>query len=584
MIRSTSMILAATLLWIPVFASNAAAQLMQDKLVPFDGDPGDRFGWRVAHVPGWAFVGSNLDDDVQDVSGAVYVYESVGGQWTFRQKIKMPEPGFGDQFGYDVAASNDWMVATAWNADPGGILEAGSAQVYLNVGGVWTHHQELVASDFASGLTDRFGESSAMHGDVLLIGMPRDNFKTVVSGSFYVFELQGSTWVETAKLAPSSPEDWEIGCSFGAALDVEGDVVVVGAPFLDEGGSNRGAAFVFERSGGSWVQTQKLVPDDPKNSDNFGTSVAISGDTILIGADGHKHSSPANMQGAVYVFTKTGDSWMQTQELIVNDPWNPLGLGDWVDMEGDLAVFGVGGDNDLGSGSGSAYVFRRFGTQWEQIGKLLAPDGDPGDVFGGDARIAGNTVLCSAYVDDDACNDEWQCNVGAAYVFEIAPDTRQYSSCSISGPCGNHDDHGGCANSTTVPGTGFFGQGAVLAAAGTTSVVSDSLKLETRWLPPNVLGILFMGGATNWLPFGDGRLVVGSGGLGVFRFLPPQSSGAQGAMLWAGGLVQQSQAMPPQAYIDAGETWYFQTWYRDPTGPCGSGFNTTNGLKIDFTP
>ncbi|MBW4968599.1 hypothetical protein KZZ04_19905, partial [Pseudoalteromonas sp. CR1] len=84
-------------------------------------------------------------------------------------------------------------------------------------------------------------------------------------------------------------------------------------------------------------------------------------------------------------------------------------------------------------------------------------------------------------------------------------------------------------------------------AGGTTSVAADSLKLETRWLPPDVLGILFMGGGTNWLPFGDGRLVVGSGGLGVFRFLPPQNSGAQGAMLWDGGLVQQSQGFPPQA-------------------------------------
>jgi len=580
---SATRIFAVALAWVAVLASHASAQLMQSKLVPFDGDPGDNFGWRVAHMPGWAFVGSPLDDDVQAQSGAVYIYQAVGQSWVLSQKLKAPDPGFGHEFGGDVAASGDWFVATALNDDPGGQIQAGSAQVYLNQGGTWVHQQELLASDFDSGLTKNFGESAAIDGSVLLIGMPRDNFKTVSSGSFYVFELQGSTWVETAKLAPSSPEDWEIGCSFGRDLDVDGDVMVVGAPFLNNGGSNRGAAFVFERNGNSWVQTQKLVPDDPKDSDFFGVSVAVSGDTILVGATNHKHSNPANMQGAVYAFAKTGDSWVQTQELVVNDPWNPLGFGAWVDIEGDLAVFGVGGDNDQGTGSGSAYLFRRVGSQWHQIGKLLAPDGQPSDVFGGDARIAGTTVFCGAYLDDDACNDEWQCNVGAAYVFEIAPDTRQYSACSISGPCGNHDDHGGCANSTTT-GTAFFGQGAVLAAAGSTSVAADSLKLQAGWVPPNQIGILFMGGGPFWAPFGDGRLVIGSGSTGIFRILPPKFSGPEGVMTWDGGLVALSQSLAPLGHIDAGETWYVQAWYRDPTGPCGSGFNTSNGLQIDFTP
>jgi hypothetical protein len=442
-----------------------------------------------------------------------------------------------------------------------------------------------VASDFDSGVAERFGESIAIHGPTMVVGMPNDGFNNAGAGSAYVFQLQGAAWIETAKLVPASPQDWEIACSFGQALDVEGDVVVAGAPFLDNGvaNSNRGAVFVFEHNGVSWVQSQKLLPDDPKNSDFFGISVGVSGDTVMVGALVHKHSQPADMEGAVYVFTKTGGTWVQTQELVVNDPWVPMKLGQWVDIEGDIAVFGVGGDGDQGSLSGSAYVFRRFGGQWVQVGKLLAPDGDPGDVFGGDARIAGNTVLCSAYVDDDACSDIFQCNVGAAYVFELAPDTKQYGPCSISGPCGNHDDHGGCANSTTT-GTGNFGQGAVLAAAGTTSVAADSLKLQAGWLPPNQIGILFMGGGQSALPFGDGRLVIGSGSTGIHRILPPKFSGAEGVMTWDGGLVALSQSLAALGHIDAGETWYVQAWYRDPTGPCGSGFNTSNGLQIDFTP
>jgi hypothetical protein len=124
----------------------------------------------------------------------------------------------------------------------------------------------------------------------------------------------------------------------------------------------------------------------------------------------------------------------------------------------------------------------------------------------------------------------------------------------------------------------------VLAAGGSTSVSEDALALEVRWLPPNVLGILFLGGAEQSMPFGDGRLVVGPGAAGIFRILPPQSSGAQGAMLWDGGLVATSQSNPPAGQIVAGSTWYTQVWYRDPSGPCGSGYNTTNGLEIEFKP
>jgi hypothetical protein len=100
-----------------------------------------------------------------------------------------------------------------------------------------------------------------------------------------------------------------------------------------------------------------------------------------------------------------------------------------------------------------------------------------------------------------------------------------------------------------------------------------------------VLGILFMGDAQAQLPFGDGRLVVGSGASGLYRVLPPQSSGTQGALAWDGGLVANSHAAnPPAGQIQAGDTWYYQAWYRDPTGPCGSGFNVSNGLQVEFKP
>jgi hypothetical protein len=553
------------------------AQVVQSKLVPNDGDPNDEFGGDVAFSSGWAFATADLDDDVQAQSGAVYVHQLLGDQWVFTQKLKAPTPGFSDQFGYSIATSGDWMVTGAWQADPGGMQSAGEAHVFMRQGAIWIHTQVLVASDFASGLTERFGEVAAMDGNVMLIGMPEDNFKTFGSGSVYVFELQGQTWVETAKLAPAAPVDWEIEAGFGTSMDVSGTRLVIGAPFLDNGlGTDRGAAFVFEQSGSAWVQTQKLLPSDAANLNYFGAASAVDGDSILIGAAEHQHTPPPNIKGAVYVFTKQGPAWSQTQELAPTDPWNPLSFGRSVDVEGDLAVVTAGADADLGSLSGSAYAFRRVGGSWEQFGKLLAPDGKNGDVVGVDVGVSGTRVLLGAFGDDDGCGDQWNCNTGAAYVFNLSPHTQQYSSCLGSGICGNHDDHGGCANSS--------GQGAVLAAGGSTSTSADSLCLEARWLPQGVFGILFMGGSQNWLPFGDGRLAVGPGATGIFRLLPPKNSGSAGALIWNGGIVAQSQTFGPPGHIDPGETWYFQAWYRDPTGPCGTGFNVSNGLQVDFTP
>jgi hypothetical protein len=561
--------------WILFFAASVSAQVMVSKLTPIDGDPNDEFGYRVALTDSWVFSAAPLDDDVESQSGAVYVHQKMGVDWISSQKLKAPVPGFGHQFGISVAASGDWMMTGVLFADHGGFQDTGAVHLYHRQGSSWIHSQELVASDVASGLTKYFGEATAMDGSVALVGMPKSSFTNIQAGSVYLFELQGNTWVEVTKLAPLNSQDWQFGCQFGGRIDVSGTTIVVGAPFMDDGGAvDLGAAFVFEKIGGAWIQTQKLLPNDAAAGDRFGYAVAVSGNTILVSASSHSHIP--SLDGAVYVFTRSGSTWVQTQELGPSDPMTPLGFGDFLDVDGNLAVLGAGQDADLGSLSGSVYAFKSVDNTWSQFGKFLAPDGKNADGVGIGVRVVGSTVLSGAPLDDDGCGDQWNCNVGSAYVFELAPDTQQYFPCGTGGPCGNHDDHGGCSNSS--------GQGGVLAAGGSTSTTSDSLRLEARWLPANVLGILFMGSATNYVPFGDGRLSLGPGSTGVFRILPPKNSGLEGTLVWDGGLAAYSQSLAPAGHIDPGETWYFQAWYRDPTGPCGSGFNVSNGLQVDFTP
>jgi hypothetical protein len=555
----------------------ASGQILQSKLIAADGDAADSFGLATALLPGWAFAASPYDDDVQSQSGAIHVFEQVGSNWIAAQKLKASDPTFGGALGTALAASGEWLVATTpFDLNKGNGTAAGSAHVYNLQGSVWVHTQKLLASDFATVYSEYFGRSAAIDGNVMVLGERDDNTMTTHAGSVYVFELQGTTWVETAKLYPL---DWEPQGAFGHSVAIEGDTIVIGAIGNDNGsqpGADRGAAYVFQRAGSNWVQVQKLLPNDPVNGDLWGGAVGIAGDTIMVGGGGHNHA-PGN-GGAVYIFTKQGSSWTQTQEVFALDDWNPLGFGGCVAIDGDLAVVGAHSDKDLGNTSGSAYAFKRVGTLWTQIGKLLAPDGSASDIFGFALAIAGPDVLVGAWADDDACPANIGCNSGSAYVFDLAPDAVQYCHCTQIGPCGNHDDFGGCANSFAPS------RGAILSAGGTSSVVADSLLLEARWLPPNIPGILFMGGAaSSSLPFGDGRLCVGSGATGVFRLLPPKPSGPGGVMTWS-GLVAMTQSNPPVGQIAPGQTWYFQAWYRDPGGPCGSGFNLSNGLQVTFTP
>jgi hypothetical protein len=549
-------------------APRSEAQIVQEKLLAPDGDAGHQFGMDVALVPGWAFCAAPLEDEVFAASGAVYVYGRVGTGWSFAHKLVPDGPAFGGALGSALAADGPWMVATTPVDDPQGYVGRGSAHVYRLQNGSWIHTQKLLASDFTSPAQAYFGQSVDLRGERLVVGEDDDGTQAHAAGSAYVFELAGSSWVELAKLYAS---DWEIGASFGSGVSVDGDILIVGAPQEDNGvlGSNRGAAYVFERSGAGWVQTQKLVGSDVGNDEYFGQSVAIDGDVALVGSS---HSHAASNDGAIYVFERQGGTWVQTQELVASDPQGGPQLGVFVALDGDLAVGSAQADTDLGINSGSSYVFRRTSSGgWLQIAKVLAPDAAPYALFGSAVDVCGRELLIGSWGDRDN-----GLNSGSAYVLEIAPDAIQYGSCASQGPCRNHDDFGGCRTSS--------GQGAVLSAAGSAGIALDDLRFEARWLPANKLGLFFMGGVATFQPFADGRLCTASGGAGIWRFPPPQSSGAGGVLDLGPGVVGLSSSLPAGAQIAAGETWHFQAWFRDPSGPCGMGSNLTNALRVTFAP
>jgi hypothetical protein len=211
---------------------------------------------------------------------------------------------------------------------------------------------------------------------------------------------------EEAKLLAA---DGVAGDRFGESVALDGDTAIIGAP--GEGfGPESGSAYVFTRSDDVWTEQAKLLASDGEARDYFGESVAIDGDMAVVGS--WKDDDNGDDSGSVYVFTRTGGVWTQQAKLKPADgaPYDRFGCA--VALDGDTAVIGAFGDGDNGTSSGSAYVFTRTGDLWTAQAKLLPSDGAGGDQFGGRVAVDGDTVVVSAGKDDDN-----GMNSGSAYVF-----------------------------------------------------------------------------------------------------------------------------------------------------------------------
>ena len=271
---------------------------------------------------------------------------------------------------------------------------------------------KLTASDGDTG--DQFGHSAAVDGDTMVVGAYRDDDNGTDSGAAYVFTRQSGTWSQVAKLTAS---DGAIEDYFGYSVAVEGDTVVVGAYRDDDNGTDSGSAYVFTKPGTGWTTTStaaKLtasVDRDPALFDSFGFSVAVDGDTVVVGA--YRDNDNGTDSGSAYVFTKPSGGWATGNEkakLTASDGDDYDHFGYSVAVDEDTVVVGAYGD-----GSGSAYVFTKPGNGWvttSTAAKLTASDGESNDQFGYSVAVDGDTVVVGARNDDDNGSGS-----GSAYLF-----------------------------------------------------------------------------------------------------------------------------------------------------------------------
>jgi len=367
----------------------------QSQLLADDGAVDDYFGYTVAISGDTVVVGTPYCDVAgRKDQGGAYVYTRAGALWPQQQKLVAPDGAVGDNFGCSVAVSGDSVVVGARTADVGGAGDQGAAYVFTRQDAVWTLQQKLTASDGAA--QDWFGCAVALSGDTVLVGSPFVSVPSSEMGAAYVFTRSGGVWSQQQRLASS---DGATGDSFGLAVALSGDAAVVSSYHDDVGtAGNQGSAYVFVRTDGQWSEQQKLTADDGAADDYFGTSLAISGGTIVVGATGMPEENPE--PGAVYVFERSGASWPQQQKLTPDDGAAMDCFGCAVAVSGDTAVVtSYRDDIDAASGQGSAYVFTRSAAVWSQRQHHVAADGAAGDWFGYAAALDGESMVVTARND-----------------------------------------------------------------------------------------------------------------------------------------------------------------------------------------
>ncbi|MBL4810429.1 MAG: FG-GAP repeat protein [Phycisphaerales bacterium] len=268
---------------------------------------------------------------------------------------------------------------------------------------------KLLASDGAT--ADSFGNSVSVSGDVAVIGARYDGDNGDFSGSAYVYRFDGTNWVEESKLLASDGAEFD---GFGWSVSVSGEVAVIGAYWNDDNGSNSGSAYVYRYDGTNWVEESKLLASDGARDDYFGHSVSVSGNVAVIGAYGDDDNDNGGASGSAYVYRYDGTNWVEESKLLASDAAAGDSFGRSVSVSGEVAVIGAYGNDDNGTSSGSAYVYRFDGTNWVEESKLLASDAATNDYFGWSVSVSGEIAVIGAPGDDD--NGAWS---GSAYVYRF---------------------------------------------------------------------------------------------------------------------------------------------------------------------
>jgi alpha-tubulin suppressor-like RCC1 family protein len=431
-----------------IFTGSGATWAQQAQIQASDAAATDNFGYSVSISGNTVVVGSRFDDDGGSGSGSAYVFVRSGTTWTQQAKLTASDAAASDDFGWDVDIDKDHIVVAAYGEDTGGSA-AGAIYVFSRSGSTWTEVKKIQASNPSA--SDYLGYGGVgIHDGTIITSSPNEDTKATDAGAAYIYgsqkvtnyyitdagkysvdatiaglnyktnevEVTGSitpakSWkvdgTETQILYGSDPGADD---NFGYAVAVDGNYAVVGSRYNDTGGTDRGAAFIFHKSGGTWTEQAMVQPSDTADNDWFGRGAAISGDYVIVNA--YAKTTNNTGQGAAYIFYRSGTSWAQQAKLNASDSEASDAYSYSVDIDGDYAIVGSLNEDPGGtSNAGSAYIYVRSGTSWSQQAKIQASDKEANDTFGRGVTISGDYAAVGADNEDTSGS-----NAGSVYIFK----------------------------------------------------------------------------------------------------------------------------------------------------------------------
>lgn len=379
------------------------------KLTTSDAVTNAQYGRSVAIDGDLVAVGMGGDGAI----GAVYVYKRQGMRYIPEAKLVPPESipdtcpetevGNCPEFGRTVAIQGNTVFVGARFA-PVDNLKAGAVYVFRKQGDLWQYEDKIVSPDPEAG--DNFGRALAIQGTLLVVTARKTNLE---EGAAYVFVYKGGRWIHQANIEASDPTP---GAYFGQSVDIQGDVIAIGARNANPNGA--GGFYLFRKSGDGWREIAKVTPSDGQDDDQYGFAIAISGDTIVVGARRADVSTSKSNTGAVYVYLLKGDSVELVTKLTASDLSKSDEFGQSVAIAGDVIAVGAWKDDNK---QGSIYLFSHRSVQWIETDKIIASDGVAGDEFGYSLSAFGNLMVTGAHF----AQVENLGKAGAAYVFSMNP-------------------------------------------------------------------------------------------------------------------------------------------------------------------
>jgi len=296
-----------------------------------------------------------------------------------------------DRFGSCVRIAGGTIFASCRSDDDNG-ENSGSVYVIEQVEGEWTWTDKILPDDGIAG--QHFGGPLGVSGDTVVVGAASDAELAGGAGAAYVFVSTDEGWAQQAKLLAS---DGAADDNFGSGIAIDGDTIVVGAPGDDDNGGSSGAIYVFTWSGAEWLEQDKLTPAAAYAGDLFGSPVVIEGDTMISASD--SADGVGIDSGKAWILERSGDAWENDLQLVPAGQSAYDHMGSALALDGDVAILGAEMANTWGDNSGKAYVVERIGEEWYSLQSLVPqPPLECGaqDQFGGAAAMDGDTAVIGA--------------------------------------------------------------------------------------------------------------------------------------------------------------------------------------------